>query len=173
MTEANDPAPAAQQPDAVPPSADRRRGAGPGVRRPAGHDADRHDPQHRDLHLLTIVTLGFYTWYWYYKTHDEMKQHTGTGIGGPIALILAIFVGIAMPFVTPHEVGGLYERRDQAKPVSAMTGLWFILLGWLLFIGAIVWFVKTNRSAQRLLALGRRPGGLNRPAAGSGLTRRG
>ena len=48
--------------------------------------------------LLTIVTLGFYTWYWYYKTHDEMKQHTGTGIGGAVALILAIFVGIAMPF---------------------------------------------------------------------------
>ena len=96
--------------------------------------------------LLTIVTLGFYTWYWYYKTHEEMKAHTGTGIGGPIALILAIFVGVAMPFLTPHEVGGLYERRGQAKPVSAMTGLWFILLGWLLFIGAIVWFLKTNNA---------------------------
>ncbi len=38
--------------------------------------------------LLTIVTLGFYTWYWYYKTHEEMKQHTGQGIGGGIALLL-------------------------------------------------------------------------------------
>ena len=35
--------------------------------------------------LLTIVTLGFYTWYWFYKTHDEMKQHSGTGIGGGVA----------------------------------------------------------------------------------------
>jgi hypothetical protein len=94
--------------------------------------------------LLTIVTLGFYTWYWYYKTHDEMKQHSGTGLGGPVALILAMFVSIAMPFVTSNEVGGLYERRGQAKPVSAGTGLWFLLLGWLLFIGAFVWFVKTN-----------------------------
>ncbi len=25
--------------------------------------------------LLTVVTLGFYSWYWYYKTHEEMKQH--------------------------------------------------------------------------------------------------
>ena len=32
--------------------------------------------------LLTVVTLGFYTWYWYYKTHEEMKQHTGDGLGG-------------------------------------------------------------------------------------------
>ena len=90
------------------------------------------------------MTLGIYTWYWYYKTHDEMKQHTGNGIGGPVALILAIFVGIVMPFLTSNEVGGLYERRGQAKPVSAATGLWFLLLGWFFLVGAIVWFVKTN-----------------------------
>jgi quinol-cytochrome oxidoreductase complex cytochrome b subunit len=94
--------------------------------------------------LLTIVTLGFYTWYWYYKTHDEMKQHTGNGIGGPIALILAIVVSIVMPFLSSNEVGGLYERKGQQKPVSATTGLWFLLLGWFFFVGAIVWFVKTN-----------------------------
>jgi hypothetical protein len=94
--------------------------------------------------LLTIVTLGFYTWYWYYKTHEEMKQHTGQGIGGGIALLLAIFVGIAMPFISSSEVGNLYARRGQAKPVSAATGLWFLLLGWFFFVGGIVWFVKTN-----------------------------
>ena len=94
--------------------------------------------------LLTIVTLGIYTWYWYYKTHEEMKQHTGQGIGGGIALLLAIFVGIAMPFISSNEVGNLYARRGQAKPVSAVTGLWFLLLGWFFLVGAIVWFVKTN-----------------------------
>jgi hypothetical protein len=96
--------------------------------------------------LLTIVTLGFYTWYWFYKTHDEMKRHTGDGLGGGIALLLAIFVGIVMPFLNSHEVGKLYERRGQAQPVSAVTGLWFLLLGWFFFVGAIVWFVKTNRA---------------------------
>src|SRR5689334_16101334 len=50
--------------------------------------------------LLTVVTLGFYTWYWYYKTHDEMKRHSGNGLGGGIALVLAIFIGIVMPFLT-------------------------------------------------------------------------
>ena len=90
--------------------------------------------------LLTIVTLGFYTWYWYYKTHEEMKEHSGTGLGGAVALILAIFVGIVLAFVTPHEVGGLYKRRGQAERVSAMTGLWVLLP----IVGAIVWFVKTN-----------------------------
>lgn len=44
----------------------------------------------------------------------------------------------------PGEVGDMYERRNQTKPVSGSTGLWsfpgFLLLG----IGPIVWFVKTN-----------------------------
>lgn len=95
--------------------------------------------------LLTIVTLGFYTWFWYYKTHEEMKRHSGQGIGGAVALLLAIFVGIVMPFLSSNEVGGLYERQGKEKPVSAATGLWYLLLGWIL-IGAIVWFVKTNNA---------------------------
>jgi hypothetical protein len=73
-----------------------------------------------------------------------MRRHSGVGLGGGVALILAIFVGIVMPFLTPSEVGGLYERRGQARPVSAATGLWALLLGWFFLVGLIVWFVKTN-----------------------------
>ena len=94
--------------------------------------------------LLMIVTLGIYGWVWYFKTHDEMKRHTGTGLGGGIALLLGIFVGIVMPFLSSNEVGHLYERRGQKPPVSALTGLWALLLGWFFFVGVIVWFVKTN-----------------------------
>jgi hypothetical protein len=94
--------------------------------------------------LLTIVTLGFYTWYWYFATHDEMKRHSGEGIGGGIALILAIFIGIVMPFLSSNEAGRLYERRGHRQPVTAVTGLWALLLGWFFFVGMIVWFVKTN-----------------------------
>jgi hypothetical protein len=94
--------------------------------------------------LLMVVTLGIYGWVWYFKTHEEMKRHTGTGLGGGIALLLGIFVGIVMPFLTSNEVGHLYERRGQKPPVSALTGLWALLLGWCFFVGIIVWFVKTN-----------------------------
>ncbi len=151
MTETNEPAPAAEQPDAVPPPPPPATSAVPApaysgqpATMPVGTVGTIRSTG--TCILLTIVTLGFYTWYWYYKTHDEMKQHSGTGIGGPIALILAIFVGIVMPFLTPNEVGGLYERRGQARPVSATTGLWFLLLGWFFLVGAIVWFVKTNNA---------------------------
>src|SRR4051794_1983419 len=80
--------------------------------------------------LLTIVTLGIYHFVWYYKTSAEMRRHSGNGLGGGIALLLAIFVGIVMPFLSSNEVGHLYTQRGQKAPVSAATGLWFLLLGW-------------------------------------------
>jgi len=91
------------------------------------------------------VTLGIYGWVWYFQTHEEMKKHSGDGLGGAIALVLAIFVGIMMPYLTSSEVGKLYERRGQQPPVSAVTGLWSFP-GILIIVGPVVWFVKTNRA---------------------------
>lgn len=93
--------------------------------------------------LLTIVTLGFYALYWYYATHEEMKRHTGQGLGGVLALVIAFFAGIVMPYITSSEVGGLYGRRGQERPVSGATGLWYFP-GVFILIGPLVWFVKTN-----------------------------
>jgi hypothetical protein len=91
--------------------------------------------------LLFIVTFGIYGWFWYYGVHDEMNRHRhGQGLGGVLALLLAIFINIVMPFLTADEVGKLYEARGQAKPVSAITGCWIFLP----LVGGIVWFVKTN-----------------------------
>ena len=38
--------------------------------------------------VLFIVTFGIYGIYWIYVVHDEMKRHTGTGLGGGIALLI-------------------------------------------------------------------------------------
>jgi hypothetical protein len=73
--------------------------------------------------LLTVVTLGIYPLVYFYLVHDEMKRHSGNGIGGGIALLLAFFVGIAMPFITSSEVGQLHEARGMRPPVSGVTGL--------------------------------------------------
>jgi hypothetical protein len=32
--------------------------------------------------LISIVTLGIYTFYWVFKTQEEVKEHSGIGIGG-------------------------------------------------------------------------------------------
>ena len=93
--------------------------------------------------LLTIVTLGIYPLVWYYQTHDEMKRHTGQGLGGGLALVLAFFVGVVMPYISSSEVGSMYERAGRPAPVSVATGLWYFP-GMLILIGPLVWFVKTN-----------------------------
>ena len=92
--------------------------------------------------VLFIVTLGIYGFVWWYKTHNEMKRHSGEGLGGGLALVLAIIplVSIVMVFFTPSEVGKLFERRGQRPPVSGVTGLWTLLP----LLGGVVWFVKTN-----------------------------
>jgi hypothetical protein len=93
--------------------------------------------------LLSIVTLGIYQYVWWFKVHAEMKRHTGVGIGGGVALVLTIFVGIAMPYITSSEVGGLFTRRGQHPPVTGLTGLWYFP-GVFILVGPIIWFVKTN-----------------------------
>lgn len=93
--------------------------------------------------FLFIITLGIYGLYWYYAVHKEMKDHSGSGLGGPLALVLAFFIGIVMPFLTSSEVGELYERSGRERPVSGLTGLWYFP-GMLIIVGPIVWFVKTN-----------------------------
>jgi hypothetical protein len=93
---------------------------------------------------LSIITLGIYSLYYYFATHEEMKQHSGEGVGGAIGLVLAIFtLGLVTPFVLPNEVGNLYARQGRPRPVSATTGLW-MLLGSFILIGPLVWLIKTN-----------------------------
>lgn len=93
---------------------------------------------------LAVITFGIYSVVWFYKVHSEMKAHTGgAGLGGGLAAVLALFVGIVMPFVTSSEVGNMYRRAGMAAPVSGATGLWY-MPGAFIVVGPIVWFVKTN-----------------------------
>lgn len=93
--------------------------------------------------LLYVITFGIYGIVWYYKTHEQMKRHSGQGLGGGLALLIALFAGIAMPYITSSEVGQLYAAAGRQQPVSGATGLWSFP-GCFLLIGPIVWFVKTN-----------------------------
>ena len=93
--------------------------------------------------LLAIVTFGIYAVVWTYSVHEEMKRHTGRGLGGVVAALLQLVAGIVMPYITSGEAGGLYAARGQEKPVSGATGLWYFP-GIFILVGPIVWFVKTN-----------------------------
>lgn len=93
--------------------------------------------------LLAIVTLGIYTLVWWFLVHEELKRHTGRGLGGLVALLLAMFVGIVMPYFTSNEVGAARKSAGQEERVNAVTGLWYFP-GIFILVGPIVWFVKTN-----------------------------
>ena len=93
---------------------------------------------------LSVITFGIYSLYYHFATHEEMKQHSGEGVGGAVGLVIALFTfGLVTPFLLPNEVGNLYARQGRPRPVSATTGLW-VLLGSFILVGPLVWLIKTN-----------------------------
>ena len=90
--------------------------------------------------LLAIVTLGIYTYYWTYKTHDEIKRRSGQGVGGGIGLLLWALVGLATPFLLAAEVKTMLEGDGRESRVSALTGLWMLIP----LVGPFVWFPKVQ-----------------------------
>jgi Domain of unknown function (DUF4234) len=93
--------------------------------------------------LMFIVTLSFYGWYWCFKTQEEVKQHSGQGIGGVLGLVIWILLNPVSAFVIPSEIGKMYRQDGREPPVTGWTGLWLFPFGFLI-ITAIVWFVKVQ-----------------------------
>ena len=77
--------------------------------------------------------------------HEEIKQHTGEGVGGVVGVLILFFIGILTPFVVPSEVGKMYRRDGNEPPVSGWTGLWILLP----LAGIFIWFVKVQGALNR------------------------
>ena len=88
--------------------------------------------------LLAIVTLWIYTFYWVFKTQDEVKEHSGIGVGGVIGLVIYIVLSPVTWFLIPSEIGKMFKADGRAAPFTGWTGLWLLLP----IIGAFVWFIK-------------------------------
>lgn len=88
--------------------------------------------------LLAIVTLGIYTYVWTFKTHDEIKRHSGNGVGGVIGFVIYFLLSPVTYFVIPSEIKTMLVADGRTSPVSALWGLWFLLP----LIGSLIWFFK-------------------------------
>jgi hypothetical protein len=96
--------------------------------------------------LWFILTLGIYSFYWVYKTHEEIKRYSGNGIGGVLGLVIWLLISPVTFFVVPSEVRWMYEDLDgQTSPVRGITGLWFLLP----LIGSLIWFVQVQGALNR------------------------
>ena len=85
--------------------------------------------------LWGFLTCGLYGIYWAYKSHEEVKVHTGEGVGGVLGAVIYVLVGVVTLFLLPIEIQKMYERDGRQSPVSAMTAFWILLFG-------IPWYVK-------------------------------
>ena len=98
--------------------------------------------------VLFIITLGFYSWYWVFKTQEEVKNHSGQGLGGVLGLVVWILISPVSAFVIPSEVGKMYAQDGQQPSVTGWTGLWLFPFG-IFIVPAIVWFVKIQGALNR------------------------
>ncbi len=87
------------------------------------------------LALWSVLTLGLYGIYWAYKCHEEIKVHSGEGVGGVVGALIYFFVGIVTLFLLPIEIQKMYERDGRKSPVSAVSAFWILLF-------VVPWYVK-------------------------------
>ncbi len=95
--------------------------------------------------LISIVTLGIYTFYWVFKTQEEVKDHSGIGVGGVLGFVIYFLLSPVTWFLIPSEVGKMYKADGREAPFSGWTGLWILLP----LIGAFVWFIKVQGALNR------------------------
>ena len=89
--------------------------------------------------VLTLVTLGIYSIYWYYVTYADLKRHRGEGVIAIVGLLL-VFV-IYGYFMLPQYVGRMYRAEgNENPPVSGLTGLW----GFVPYVGGFIYLAKVQ-----------------------------
>jgi hypothetical protein len=94
--------------------------------------------------LIYIVTLGLYGLWWVWKTQEEVKRHSGHGVGGWVGVIIYIVIGFVTPFLVPSEINRMLRQSGSADPpISGYTGFWWIP-GFIIIVGPFVWFFKVQ-----------------------------
>ena len=94
---------------------------------------------------LSIVTLGIYFFYWYYKINDEARRYLRDDSIQPVVSLLAVLIGwivIVPPFVsgyrTAERVLRMQERSSARPKMNPAIALIFQLL-----VGVVYpWYIQ-------------------------------
>jgi hypothetical protein len=92
--------------------------------------------------LVTILTLGFWTWLWSYWNGEELKSYRGDGLGGVGYLLFTIFIVPVTMFLMASEVEQMYRDAGEEPRITTLWGLWFLLP----LIGNIIWYVRIQNA---------------------------
>lgn len=87
---------------------------------------------------LSIITLGIYGFYWYYKVNQEIQRYTGDQTISPSRSLLAVIPGfllIVPPFLayynTASHVSQMERSRGIASEISPALVVALMLIGML------------------------------------------
>jgi hypothetical protein len=92
--------------------------------------------------LLTIVTFGVYGIIWLCRQREDLKRYNGNGIGGVLAVVIALVFGIASPFILANEVQQAYEREGQQSPIKTTAAFWVLLP----LAGMLIFYLKVQEA---------------------------
>ena len=88
---------------------------------------------------LTIITLGIYGLYWFYKANEEIRRYTKDDTISPGRSLLAVIPGailIVPPFIayynTANHVVDMQQRRGIASQISPVL---VVVLGVVIWLG--------------------------------------
>ncbi len=95
--------------------------------------------------LLSVVTLGLYGVYWTYQSHEDIWQHTRSGVTGVVGVLIGVFAGFVTLFLLPIEIKKMYEADGQTSPVGPATAFWVLLF-------VVPWYVKCQSALNQYWA---------------------
>ncbi len=88
--------------------------------------------------LLMIITFGMYSFYWFYQTAKEMKNHTQDAEAAPFLWLVLMLVPFGAIF-SFYKYSELYE-----KICSEKLNKWLIFVITLVFYPAVWFLVQTD-----------------------------
>jgi hypothetical protein len=88
---------------------------------------------------LTLITLGIYGLYWYYKVNEEIRRYTGDQTISPARSLLAVIPGsllIVPPFIAYYNTANHVMQMEQQRGIaSQISPALVVILGIVIWIG--------------------------------------
>jgi hypothetical protein len=88
---------------------------------------------------LSLITLGIYGLYWYYKVNEEIQRYTGDQTISPSRSLLAVVPGfllIVPPFIAYYNTANHIVRMEEQRGIAAqISPALVVVIALVLWIG--------------------------------------